>query len=159
MDIFLLVHDQKYLYGQLTELEMYLILEEIEWDTVWLCCQNSAHLSWLGGQTIQCHVEKLQFSSSLDLLFSEISYSLSSFCVFPKDCSFTCIFHSLGKLLQTIQNAMSSHFVFHFLSIRSIRNQKLNNQTYIHLHTGSFIHKYICRRSLSGDLLSIIIPF
>ena len=35
-------------------------------------------------------------SSSLsDLLSPEISYSLGSFIDFPKDCLFTCIFHSL----------------------------------------------------------------
>ena len=48
------------------------------------------------------HVEKLQFSFYLDLLFSEIYDSLGSFVVFPKDCLFTCIFHSLQELLQTI---------------------------------------------------------
>ena len=40
-------------------------------------------------------VENLQFSLSLHLLFLEISYSLGSFHDFPKDCLFTCIFHSL----------------------------------------------------------------
>ena len=40
-----------------------------------------------------------------------------------------------------------------------IRNKKSNNQTYIHLYTGSLIHNYIYGRSLSGDHLSIIIPF
>ena len=49
------VHSQKYLYSCLTELEMYQILIGIEWDTVWLCCQNIAYLSWLEGQIIQCH--------------------------------------------------------------------------------------------------------
>ena len=34
------VHGQKYLYGHLTELEMYPILPDIEWDTVWLHCQD-----------------------------------------------------------------------------------------------------------------------
>ena len=48
------VHGQKYLFSHLTELEMYQILVGIRWDTVWLCCQNLAHLSWLEGQTIQC---------------------------------------------------------------------------------------------------------
>ena len=32
------VHGQKYLFGHLTELEMYQILVGIRWDTVWLCC-------------------------------------------------------------------------------------------------------------------------
>ena len=32
------VHGQKYLYGCLTELEMYQILVGIRQDTVWLCC-------------------------------------------------------------------------------------------------------------------------
>ena len=49
------VCSQKYLCRHLTELEMYLILTGIEWDTVWLYCQTSAHLSWIGGQTTQCH--------------------------------------------------------------------------------------------------------
>ena len=40
-------------------------------------------------------VEKLQFSFPLDLLSPEISYSLGSFCDFPKDCLFTCFFQSL----------------------------------------------------------------
>ena len=30
------VHGQKYLFGHLTELEMYQILVGIRWDTVWL---------------------------------------------------------------------------------------------------------------------------
>ena len=41
------------------------------------------------------HAEKLQVSFYLDLLFSEIYDSLGSFVVFPKDCLFTRIFHSL----------------------------------------------------------------
>ena len=41
------------------------------------------------------HVEKLQFSFYLDLLSPEIYNSVGSFLVFPKDCLFTCIFHSL----------------------------------------------------------------
>ena len=49
------VHGQKYLFGCLAELEMYQILVGIRQDTVWLCCQNLAHLSWLESQTIQCH--------------------------------------------------------------------------------------------------------
>ena len=48
------VCSQKYLCVHLTELEMYQILVGIKQDTVWLCCQNLAHLSWHGGQTIQC---------------------------------------------------------------------------------------------------------
>ena len=46
---------QNYLYSHLPELEMYPIIVGIEWDTVWLCSQNLAHLSWLEGQTIQNH--------------------------------------------------------------------------------------------------------
>ena len=39
-------------------------------------------------------VEKLQFSFYLDLLSPEIHNSLGSFVVLPKDCLFTCIFHT-----------------------------------------------------------------
>ena len=49
------VHGQNYIFSCLTELEMYQILVGIEWDTVWLCCQNLARLSWLEGQPIQFH--------------------------------------------------------------------------------------------------------
>ena len=48
------VHSQKYLCSRIIELEMYLILVDIKWDTVWVFCQNSAYLPWLGGQTIPC---------------------------------------------------------------------------------------------------------
>ena len=104
----------------------------------------------------------LKSSSSRFILISSSQRSmtlLAPFVIFPKDYSFTCIFHSLGELLQTIYNALFSCFVFHLLSIRSIRKQKFHNQTYIHLYTVSSIHKYIWGRSLSGDLLPIIIPF
>ena len=59
------VHGQKYLCGCSTELEMYQIFVGINQDTVWLCCQNLAHLSWLEGQTIQCHNQAILPSSSL----------------------------------------------------------------------------------------------
>ena len=39
------------------------------------------------------------------------------------------------------------------------QKKKSNNQTYIHLYTGSLTHNYIYGRSLSGDPLSIIMPF
>ena len=41
------------------------------------------------------HVEKLQFSLYLDLLSQRSMTLLAPFVVFPKDCLFTCIFHSL----------------------------------------------------------------
>ena len=44
------LYGQKYLFSHLTELKMYQMLVGIEWDTVWLCCQNLAHLSWLEGE-------------------------------------------------------------------------------------------------------------
>ena len=37
--------------------------------------------------------------------------------------------------------------------------KKSNNQTYIHLYIDFPIHKYICDRSLSGDLFHIVNPF
>ena len=56
--------------------------------------------SWLMGVKFQrvmdhAHVQKLQFSFYLDLLSPEIYNSVGSFIVFPIDCLFTCIFHSL----------------------------------------------------------------
>ena len=104
-------------------------------------------------------VEKLQFSFSLDLLFIEISNSLNSFCDFPKDCLFTYVSFTAYENFYKLSKMHSLLIFPHFPSIRSIRNQKLHNQTYIHLYTDSSIHKYICGSSLSGDLLSIIIPF
>ena len=41
------------------------------------------------------HVEKLQFSFILISCCPEIHNSLGSSGIFPKDCLFTCIFHSL----------------------------------------------------------------
>ena len=65
----------------------------------------------------------------------------------------------LSKLTRTFTHYLKCIFflfAFQFLSIRSIRNQELNNQTYIHLYTGSLIHNYIYGRSHSGYLLSIM---
>ena len=59
-------------------------------------------------------VEKLQFSFYLDLLFSEIFDSLCSFVVFPKDCLFTCIFHSLLLVLYGITPDISIMLLYTF---------------------------------------------
>ena len=101
-------------------------------------------------------VEKSPVLLFLDLLSLEIYNSLGSFVVFPKDCLSFTAYENFYKL--SIMHYLSC-FVFHFLSIRSIRKQKFHNQTYIHLYTVSSIHKYMCGISLSCHLLPIIIPF
>ena len=101
-------------------------------------------------------------SSSLFLLISSSQRCLILLALFVSFLKIACLhvsFTAYENFYKLSKNALSSCFIFHFLSIRSTRNQKLNNQTYIHLYTGSFIHKYIYGRSLSSDLLSIIIPF
>ena len=97
-------------------------------------------------------LKKLQFSLFLISFCQGILNSswLSWYLVLKIAClhvSFTAYenFYKLSK------NVLSSHLVFYFPIIRSIRNQISNNQTYIHLYTDLIIHKYICDRSLSGD--------
>ena len=62
-------------------------------------------------------------------------------------------FYKLSK------NALSSQLLSTFSPTEVSEIRKPNNQTYIHLYTGSLIHNYIYGRSLSGDHLSIIMPF
>ena len=75
---------------------------------------------------------------------------------------FACLhvsFTAYENFYKLTKNALCSSNDFHFLSIRNVRNKKPNNQTYIHLYTGSLIHNHIYGRSLSGDLLYILILF
>ena len=103
-------------------------------------------------------VEKLQFS------FSMISCLLRLLTLLALPVAFLKIacLHVSFTPYENFTNYLKMHCLlgcFPLSLIRSIRNQKLNNQTYIHLYTGSLIHNYINGRSLSGDLLSIIMPF
>ena len=61
----------------------------------------------------------------------------------PKVAHLHVSFTAYENFYKLSQNALSSHFVFHFLTIRCIKDQELNNQTYIHLYTGSLIHGHI----------------
>ena len=102
-------------------------------------------------------VEKLQFSFILISCCPEILNSLGSLVSFLKiaclHVSFTAYenFYKLSKMYCLL--ILFSTF------IRSIREQKSNNQTYIHLYTDFIIHKYICDGSLSGDHFHIVNPF
>ena len=60
---------------------------------------------------------------------------------------------------QTYIHLYIARLDFPLSNLQDVRMQKSNNQTYIHLYIDFPFHKYICDRSLSGDLFHIVNPF
>ena len=87
-------------------------------------------------------VEKLQFSFSL---ISSLQRSLTLLALLVTFLKIGCLhvsFTAYENSYRLSENALSSHLLSTFFPSEVSENQKLNNQTYIHLYTGSFIHKY-----------------
>ena len=95
-------------------------------------------------QTPLPSVEKLQFTFSLDLLFSEISYSLSSFCVFLKvaclHVSFTAYenFNKLSKM-RCLFVLFSTFFPSEVSEIRSATIKHISTYTLVHSSKSTYV--------------------
>ena len=107
------------------------------------------------------HVQKLQFTFLMMSCLQRSQNSLGSFVAFLKIACLHVSFAAYESFYKQSKYALSSQLLSTFSPSEAseIRNQKPNNQTYIDLYTGSLLHNYICGRALSGDPLSIIMPF
>ena len=101
----------------------------------------------------------LKNSSSLNSMISYLQryqYLFDSCAILLKTTCFHVSFTAYKNCCKLTKNVLSSQMASTFFVSEM---SEIRNPTIKHISTGSLIHNYIYGRSLSGDPLSIVMPF